>query len=441
MRTARIALCGAVAAVLLGPARPLPLHSQTPPTAPPPSQSTSQPGPQTTFRATTSLVEVDAVIHDDRGEFVPGITADDLTLLEDGKPQSIQNFYMVTHDSNAVSPTINTSIGGQGLPEERAHRVFILMFDEGSLATESMMRVKRGAEQFIEQQIGPGDYCGVLVNGSMYRCRLTNDKNELLMGVRAVKPGFETRQSLLASLREFPRIPSEVDAERIEQGAIEVTVQLGTQACIDDPAQCAEAGNLQGVENLLQQKARLYVRQSRALAAQTVQNFQYVSTGLSHIPGRKTVIFLSEGFFSEESRAILQTVAATAARGGTTIYSIDGRGNINGLSVNPDVVRASMSRSGADDTGDDGPMILTSGTGGFMVHGMDDFSRAFGLVVRDTSTYYVIGYRPANSVMDGKYRKIELKAKVPGLNIRARKGYLAVSLPPLEMMHGGSGGK
>jgi VWFA-related protein len=429
MRTARLVLCGVVAIVLLGPARAVPLHGQ--------NQQTGS--PQATFRSTTSLVEVDAVILDEHGKFVPGLVAEDLSLLEDGKPQAIQQFYMVTHDVNGIGPTANLSMNGSQAPEERAHRVFVLVFDEGSLATESLMRVKRGVEQFILDQIGPGDVGGVFVNGGMYRGRLTTDKNELLMAVRSVRPAFDTRQSLLAPLREWPKIPSEVDAMRIEQGGLEVTERLAEDACRESPSLCLEAGNVGSVENLLQQKARLYIRQSRTLATQTIQNLQYVAGGLAHIPGRKTMIFLSEGFFVEESRAILQNVAAQAARGGTTIYSVDGRGNVNSMSANPDVVRASMSRSGAFDTGDDGPMILTSATGGFMVHGMDDFSHAFGLVVRDTSTYYVIGYRPANSVMDGKYRKIELKANVAGLNIRARKGYLAVTLPPLEAMRGSGG--
>jgi hypothetical protein len=63
---------------------------------------------------------------------------------------------------------------------------------------------------------------------------------------------------------------------------------------------------------------------------------------------------------------------------------------------------------------------------------VDDISRAIGMVARDTSTYYVIGYQPENSTMDGKFRKIEVKARVDGLTIRARKGYAAVALPPLE---------
>ncbi|HUL71674.1 MAG TPA: VWA domain-containing protein [Vicinamibacterales bacterium] len=441
MRTARFVLCGVVAVVLLGPARALPLHGQSQQTGPVQPAST----PQTTFRSTTSLVEVDAVILDSNGKFVPGLTAEDLALYEDGKPQSIQQFYMVSHDASAISPTANLSMNGSQGPEERAHRVFVLVFDEGSLATDSLMRVKAGAEKFILEQLGPGDVGGVFVNGSMYHGRLTTDKNELLMGVRSSRRAFDTRQSLLAQLREFPKIPSEVEALQVEQGALEVAQRLADDDCRDDPGACQEFASSRdagtgAVVNAIQQKARLYVRQSRTLTAQTVQNLQYVAGGLAHIPGRKTLVLLSEGFFVEESRPILQNVAAQAARGGTTIYSIDGRGNSNTLSANPDVVRASMSRSQAFDTGDDGPLILTSGTGGFTVHGIDDFSRALNLVARDTSTYYVIGYRPDNSVMDGKYRKIDLKPTVPGLNVRARKGYLAVTLPPLEVMQSAKNG-
>ena len=88
------------------------------------------------------------------------------------------------------------------------------------------------------------------------------------------------------------------------------------------------------------------------------------------------------------------------------------------------------------DTGEDGPNILTEGTGGFMVRNIDDITRAFGLIVRDTSTYYIIGYQPDNATMDGKVRKIEVKASVPGVKVRARKSYAAVKLPPQEAIWG-----
>ena len=179
---------------------------------------------------------------DKDNNFVPGLVADDLALFEDGKPQTIQQFYMVTHDSSARNPVAGAGVNAAQSAEDRAHRVFVLLFDEGSLGNESLMRVKKGAEQFIEEQIGPGDIGGVFVAGNMYRSRLTTDKNELIMAVRSVRPTFDNRQALLAPLREFPRIPSEVDAARIESGEREVAAQLAEKACTDEPALCAGYG-------------------------------------------------------------------------------------------------------------------------------------------------------------------------------------------------------
>jgi VWFA-related protein len=426
MHTARLISCVGAALILLFAAPSRPLHGRT-----------GQTPPQATFRATTALVEVDVIAFDDKGRFVPGLTAEDLSLLEDGKPQQIQQFYMVTHDgTGSASATVS---GSAPDAESRAHRVFVMLFDEEHLANESLHRVKKGAEAFIQEQLRPGDIAGVFVNGEMYKGRLSSDKIELTQGVRAVKPAFDNRQALLAGFRDFPRIPGEIDAARIADGARQLVDQLGVQACNDDPFQCTAAGGLQAVENLIERKARDYIRHARVLTGRTVQNLQYVIGRLSRIPGRKTIVFMTEGFFVEESRAQLQTVAAQAARAGTAIYSIDGRGLIHGAGPVPDVVKASAARSTVFDTGEDGPTILTAGTGGFRVNNVDDISRAFGMIVRDTSTYYVIGYQPVNKVMDGKFRRIEVKAKVAGLNLRARKGYLAVTLPPLENIKGGGG--
>jgi VWFA-related protein len=420
---ARLLSAGAVTMAIVGSVAPS-LHGRNP-------QAGSQ---QLAFRSGTALVEVDAIVVDTQDKFVTGLQASDLELFEDGKPEKIEQFYLVTHDRGARE----ASVSGQTIAqdEHEAQRVFVMLFDEGHLGDESLIRIKLGAEAFIREQMTTGDGGGVFVNGGMYHGRLTTSKPELIAGVQAVRPAFGNRQSLLAPFREFPRIPSEIDAARITDGARELVDELGVKACRDDPGDCEVAGGLQQVENQIQQKARLYIRQARMMTAQTLQNLQIVARGLSRIPGRKTVVFMSEGFFVEESRGVLQTIAAQAARGGTTIYSIDGRGLINGLSPNPDVVMRTRARSTAFDTGEDGPTILTAGTGGMMVRNTDDMSRAFGLIVRDTSTYYVIGYQPDNSTMDGKFRKIEVKSKVPNLKVRARKGYAAIALPPQEVIWG-----
>jgi VWFA-related protein len=386
------------------------------------------PPPRPTFKSTTALIEVDAVVLDKAGNFVTNVKPNQITLLENGRPQKIEHFFLVTHDLGLAEGSVASEYADQA--QYGAHRVFVMLFDEGHLANDSLMRVKDGAAKFVREMFDGNDAGGVFLNGGMYKGRLTADKEELLAGIRAVAPAFDNRQALLAPFREFPRIPSEVDASRIADGAHELVDALGVKACQEDPSECAAAGGLQQVENLIQQKSRNYIRQARVLTGRTVQNLERVADGLARIPGRKTVVMMTEGFFVEDSRDLIGKIAAQAARSSITIYTIDGRGLINGISPNPDAVRATRARSTAFDTGEDGPKILTANTGGFMVRSLDDMSQAFGRIVRDTSTYYVIGYQPDDTRMDGKVRKIEVRTTVPDAKVRARTGYAAVALPP-----------
>jgi VWFA-related protein len=389
-----------------------------------------------TFKSSTELVEVDAVILDARGNFVPGLSADQVTLYENGKPQHIQHFFMVTHDLD-LSPGAASQPGTQA--QYGAQRVFVMLFDEPHLANDSMMRVKAGAETFVREMFSKGDAGGVFVNGGMYRGRLTDNKEELLSGIRAVQPAFENRQGILAPFQEWPRIPSEVDASRIADGAREVTTSLAVVACREDPAGCQNAGGVGQLENVIERKARLYVRQARFMTDRTIRSLDRIAQGLARIPGRKTVVLMSEGFYVQDARGTLEALSARAARSGITICAIDGRGLINGLGANPDVIHPELPRTANFDTGEDGPNMLAQSTGGFAVRSIDDMSRAFGLVVRDTSTYYVIGYQPQNASMDGKVRKIEVRTNVPGARVRARKSYAAVKLPPQESIWGPGG--
>ena len=57
---------------------------------------------QPTFKSTTSLVEVDIIARDKDGRFVSGLTSDDFEVLEEGKPQAIQHFYLVTERANVT---------------------------------------------------------------------------------------------------------------------------------------------------------------------------------------------------------------------------------------------------------------------------------------------------------------------------------------------------
>jgi VWFA-related protein len=366
-------------------------------------------------------------VQDSEGRFLHGLRSDDLTLFEDGRPQKIQQFYLVTHDPARRASMIEADQAGR--PAEAAHRLFILVFDQGHLAPDSLMRVREGAEQFIQEHISPGDAAGVIVNGELYRGRLFTDRGTLAAAVRSAKPALENRHSLLAAFREFPRIPSENDALRISDGSHEVAERLAAEACRAEAQLCEIEGFSEGVQKKIEQKARFYVRSARVLADRTIQTVSAISESLARYPGRKTLVLLSEGFFAQDDRATIERLAGRAARAGVTIYSIDGRG-LTFRTGDSDATSTGAARSTLFDGGEEGPAVLTSGTGGFVVRNIDDMTRAFDMIARDTSTYYVLGYSPTNTTMNGKFRKIEVKTAIRGATVRARKGYMATPLPP-----------
>src|SRR5687768_16334853 len=95
---------------------------------------------QATFKSTTALVEVDAIFLDRKGNFVPGLKAENVTIYENGKPQKIQQFFMVTHDLGLATGSVASEFAEQA--QYGNHRVFVLLFDEAHLANDSLMRVK-----------------------------------------------------------------------------------------------------------------------------------------------------------------------------------------------------------------------------------------------------------------------------------------------------------
>ena len=387
---------------------------------------------QPTFRSTTALVEVDIVARDGEGRFVSGLTADDFEILEDDKPQAIQHFYLVTEKAPlTLEPRSDVVLPRS--PDRTDRRVLVFFFDSEHLSPGALLKLKRSAMDFVNDQMRPTDFAGVFVNGSLVNRHLTNQKQELLDAIRGAEPAFETTDARARALLEFPRIDSLLEASQIEAGDRAVLSEVGARACGGDEARmCAAEGGREVVEDKLQRKARLFVDQSRRAADGTIQSIGYVVRNLAGLEGRKTLVLLSEGFHLDAARSTLPLVAGQAARAGVTIYCIDARGTAahGGVAPAGDPSTRGAGLTGFGDTSDEGLEILAAETGGLTLRRRDDFNRALAEVITDTSTYYVLAYSPDNAALDGKYRRITLKTKWAGLDIRARRGYVASPLPP-----------
>jgi hypothetical protein len=76
-------------------------------------------------------------------------------------------------------------------------------------------------------------------------------------------------------------------------------------------------------------------------------------------------------------------------------------------------------------------VTLAADTGGRAYLDSNDFGRVFTGVQEDTSLYYLLGYHSTNPAQDGKYRRITVKVRRPGLKIQFRRGYYA----PADFQH------
>lgn len=405
------------------------------------------PAPQPPFRATTTVVEVDVIVRDAKKQFVGGLTAADFEIAEGGVPQRIQTLYLVQGarvEQIPVAEPADPSVPPAAIPlapassrAPSAQRVFVLAFDQAHLSQSSFTRLQPAAEQFLNTEFKEGDVGGVLMGSTMVGNRLTTNRTELLQAVRSAKLSAEST-SRQRDLRDWPRM-NEIEALRITLASDSRMLQQVT-----DRAN-REAGETRGpfdAEALVREKARFVATQLQASAAQTLKALSAVVTGLGRVPGRKTVILMTEGFMFEESWGALRQIVAQAARSNVRIYSLDALG-LRRRSSGTDFSEMNPLETGgaiptdAYNTVEEGPNTLAVDTGGYVVRYTNDFDGALAEISRDTSSYYVIGYSPANPEMDGKFREITVRVKREGVEVRARKGYVAAPVtaggaPPPE---------
>lgn len=69
---------------------------------------------------------------------------------------------------------------------------------------------------------------------------------------------------------------------------------------------------------------------------------------------------------------------------------------------------------------------LADETNGRAITERKNLDQALGAVLRDSSAYYLLGYNSSKGA-DGKYHEIKVRVRKPGLEVRARKGYWALT--------------
>ncbi len=395
----------------------------------PPSQSQQvQPKPEDVdvVRITTNLVQVDAIVTDSRGKVVTDLKPDEVEIFEDGHKQKITNFsYYVAESAttaNESQPPVKPDKNAPFVPPTRlkpedVRRTIALVVDDLGLSFESTYYVRRALKKFVDEQMQPGDLVAIIrTSGGMGALQqFTSDKRQLYAAIDRVKFYMNGRSGIGAFDAIQPPTPG-------EQGA------------------AIDAAN----EEFNQFREDMF-------AVGTLGAVSYVVKGLKDLPGRKSILLVSDGFriynVDDPSRNYLalqklQRLIDEAGRASVVIYTMNATGlqtlgftaadDLSGRDTNQLEQALSDRRNRAFET-QEGLDYLARQTGGLAIRNTNDLSGGIRRVLEDQKGYYLIGYRPDVSTFDPRtgrrtFHKLSLKVTRPGkFTVRMRNGFYGVT--------------
>jgi VWFA-related protein len=134
------------------------------------TQSSAQQGPPPpgVIRINVNLVQVDAVVTDDKGKAVTDLKAEDFEVLQDGKPQAITNFAFIDVKESVArtfpSRPVAQPRGARATPlpppptfrPQQIRRTVALVVDDLGLSSDSIIRVRQSITKWVDTQMQPG---------------------------------------------------------------------------------------------------------------------------------------------------------------------------------------------------------------------------------------------------------------------------------------------
>ena len=411
------------------------LFSQRPTPTPSPANDTD------VVKISTNLIQVDVTVTDKNGKIVRNLKPEDFEIYENGQKQQISNFSFINNsrETNVTpanpAPKSQTALPPSPVKPEQVRRTIALIVDDLSLSFESIYYARRALKKFVDEQMQDGDLVAIIRTGS---------------GIGALQQFTTDKRQLYAAIEKVRWNP-------IGTGQIGAFAPMEAKIPAAAPTPTPEPGErtLEGI-----QKEQQSYRES-IFATGTLGAIKYVVRGMQELPGRKSVMLISDGFklyeqdalgFKESGRVLsaLRLLVDAANRASVVIYAVDARGlqytgltaadNTSGRSADEIESELSDRRDQLFDT-QDGLRYLAQQTGGLSIINSNDLSGGIRKILDDQS-YYLIAYVPDEETFDPKthrFNKLDIKVKQPGLKVRYRSGFFGVSDDKMEAVAGPTG--
>jgi VWFA-related protein len=394
--------------------------AQTPPQQPPPADVQ-----QPVFRTGINFVRVDVIITDKNGNQVGDLQQADFDVVEDGKPQKIETFKLIKLDGGIVDSIkepvkqIRSDYDEESEAARDDVRLFAIFLDDYHVRRGASMSVRNPITKFISTQLGPSDMVGLMYPlESTASVRMTRNHDAVMTAIQQFqgrKYDYTPRNQYEEKYAYYPTEIVEKIRNQVSLSAIKsLIVHMGSLK----EGRKALILVSEGFTNIVPPQMRDANAQMPGSGNPNARN---PMAGVNDLTEDRASFFASMDLNSD-----LREVYDTANRNNVSIYAVDPRGlpgfefDINegvGLQTDSKYLNSTM----------DTLRALAENTDGRAIVNRNDLDVGMKQITRDSSAYYLIGYNSSQAPSDGKFHEIKVRVKRPGVQVRARKGYWALT--------------
>lgn len=397
--------------------------------AAPAGQAGSQPQP--TFRGGIDFVSVDVIVTDGEAP-VLDLKESDFEITEDGQSQKVEQFRLIRVDGTPrPDDPLPRPIRNRDDEETEAAqpntRVFAIFLDDYHTRQGNAISVRQPLTEFVQNHLRPNDMVALMYPLSpIGDVSFTRNHQQVLNAIQRFegrKFDYRPRNQLeqqyqRLSTETIERLRNEVVLTALQGLAVRLgSVKEGRKSLIFVS---------EGFTAMLPPQMR---RQDASAPEDPIQAI--VAAGAEGSPQEMS----AQWFAQTDVQMRMREVTDMANRNNTAIYSLDPRGLAvfeyaidDSFAGPPSFATDSRALRMTQDT----LRILSEDTDGRAIVNRNSLAQGLGQVVRDSSFYYLLGYTTTRKGNDGRFHEIDVRVKRRGVQVRARKGYWAMSAADIE---------
>jgi VWFA-related protein len=395
---------------------------------PPAAQGQPSDPQQPTFRAGINYVAVDVIVTDKKDLPVVDLRRDDFEVFEDGRPQPIEQFRLIRIDStirpgDPAPRRIRTRDEEQTEAGREDVRVIAILLDDYHTRKLTALSVKDPLTRFIETQLGPNDLVAVMSPLTpVSEVLFTTDRTSVVSAVQR----FEGRKFDYTPRNRFEEEYSRYPTSEVERIRNDVVMDALSAVAIRMGAM------RQGRKSIVFVSEGFTVMLPPQMQRQNAQNpIDPLTAGIAAAAQDSSRQQTAEQFNQASLDLRMREVFRDANRNNASIYALDPRGLTpfeydidavpGGASISFDTDRRALQLT------QDTLRVLAEQTDGRAIVNRNGLLQGLGQLIRDSSSYYLLGYNSTQAQNDGKFHEIKVRVKRSGLDVRARKGYWALT--------------